>query len=111
MIAGIVLLAVGLKKTLADVSDPLDTIPAIALSGGVAVYLLGQIALRLRSIRTLNIQRTLAVAACLGLIPFTLSSAALIGVIALAILLAALITYETISYGEARVRFRAEATG
>jgi low temperature requirement protein LtrA len=111
MIAGIVLLAVGLKKTLADVSDPLDAVPAVALCGGVALYFVGQIALRLRNIRTLNIQRALTVAACLGLIPLAFSTTALTGLIALALLLTALIAYETISYGDARARVRASASG
>src|SRR5437016_5811597 len=41
MVAGIVLAALGLKTTLGDVSDPLATVPAFALLGGVAFYLLG----------------------------------------------------------------------
>ena len=41
MVAGIVLVALGLKKTLGHVDDPLDTVPAFALLGGVAFYLLG----------------------------------------------------------------------
>ena len=47
MIAGIVLLALGLKKTELAVDDPLKTIPALALCGGVALYLLAHIAFRL----------------------------------------------------------------
>ena len=35
MIAGIVLFALGLKKTVAHVGDPLETVPAFALCGGV----------------------------------------------------------------------------
>jgi low temperature requirement protein LtrA len=34
MVAGIVLVALGIKKTLAHVGDPLGTIPAVALCGG-----------------------------------------------------------------------------
>ena len=40
MVAGIVLLALGLKKTLEHVEDPLKTVPAFALLGGTAIYLL-----------------------------------------------------------------------
>src|SRR5439155_13667059 len=40
MVAGIVLLAVGLKKTLAHVEDPLKLVPAVAMLGGTALYLL-----------------------------------------------------------------------
>jgi low temperature requirement protein LtrA len=38
MVAGIVLVALGVKKTLAHVGDPLGIIPAVALCGGVALY-------------------------------------------------------------------------
>ena len=110
LLAGIVLFSLGLKTTLAHVSDPLDTVPAVALSGGVAIYLLGHIGLRLRAVRTLNIQRTLTVAACMGLIPLSLSVSALVGLGALTGLLALLITYETINYGDARTRLRASVT-
>ena len=37
MITGIVLVALGAKKTIADVDEPLKTVPAIALCGGVAL--------------------------------------------------------------------------
>ena len=46
MVAGIVLVAVSLKKTLADVDDPLAIVPAFALLGGVAFYLLGLVGFR-----------------------------------------------------------------
>ena len=41
MIAGIVVFALGMKKTLEHVEDPLATVPAAALVGGIALYLLG----------------------------------------------------------------------
>jgi hypothetical protein len=40
MVAGIVLLALGLKKTLGHVEDPLKLVPAMAMLAGTAVYLL-----------------------------------------------------------------------
>ena len=49
MVGGIVFAALGIKQTLAHVGDPLDTIPAVALCGGVALYLLGHNAFRLRA--------------------------------------------------------------
>ena len=39
MVAGIVLLALGLKKTLGHVEEPLKLVPAVALLGGTAMYL------------------------------------------------------------------------
>jgi low temperature requirement protein LtrA len=41
MILGIVLLAAGVKKTVGHAFDPLDWATAVALSGGVALFLLG----------------------------------------------------------------------
>ena len=69
MIAGIVLLALGLKKTLADVEEPLKLVPAVAMLGGVALYLLAHIAFRLRNVRSLNKQRLLVAALLLALVP------------------------------------------
>ncbi len=49
MVAGIALLAVGLKHTLADVDAPLGIVAAVSLLGGTAMYLLAQFAFRLRN--------------------------------------------------------------
>jgi hypothetical protein len=57
MVAGIVLVALGMKKTLGDVEDPLKLVPATALLGGAALYLLAHVAFRYRHIRTLNTRR------------------------------------------------------
>src|SRR5688500_19270764 len=58
-----------LKKTLGNVGDALDTVPAVALLGGIALYLLGHVAFRLRNIRTLNKQRLVCAVGLLALIP------------------------------------------
>ena len=50
MIAGVVLFALGLKKTIEHVGDPLDTVPAVALCGGVALYFLIHVVMRFRSV-------------------------------------------------------------
>ncbi len=52
MIAGIILFALGAKKTLAHVGDALDTVPAVGLCGGIAMYLLAHVAFRLRNVHT-----------------------------------------------------------
>ena len=52
MVAGIVLFALGAKKTLGDVGEPLKLVPAFALCGGVALYLLAHVAFRLRNVGT-----------------------------------------------------------
>ncbi|MGZ5357774.1 MAG: low temperature requirement protein A [Solirubrobacterales bacterium] len=111
MIAGIVLVALGLKKTLADVDHALKTVPAVALLGGVALYLLGHVAFRYRHIHTLNRQRLALAAILLAAIPLAIEVPALAVVAALAVALWALIAYETRRYGEDRGQLRAELRG
>jgi low temperature requirement protein LtrA len=106
MIAGIVLLALGVKKAIGNVGEPLDDVPAVALCGGVALYLLGHVAFRLRNLGTVNRQRVVAIAACLALIPVATNADALVAVGAMAVLLSALIAYEALRFREARARVR-----
>ena len=54
MIAGIVLFALGLKKTIEHVGEPLATIPAVALCGGLSLYFLAHVALRVRLVHFLR---------------------------------------------------------
>jgi low temperature requirement protein LtrA len=106
LVAGIVLAALGLENTLAHVHDPLELVPAFALLGGVALYLLGHVAIRLRNVHTLNRQRLLLAALLLALVPLAVELPALATLGIVAGLLATLIVYETISYGAARTRVR-----
>ena len=69
MIAGIVLVALGFKKTLAHVDEPLHTVPAVALFGGIALYYAGHVGFRLRNLGTINRARLTALIASLALIP------------------------------------------
>jgi len=107
MIAGIVLLAVGLKKTLADTGEPLDTVPAIALCGGPALYLLGHVGFRLRTLGTLSKHRLLAAIALFALIPLALEADALPALAAATGVLVILIAYEAVRFREERGRVRA----
>ncbi|MDX6651390.1 MAG: hypothetical protein QOJ38_171 [Solirubrobacterales bacterium] len=106
MVAGIVLLALGMKKTIAHVGDPLDIVPAFALLGGLAMYLLGHVAFRYRHIQTINRRRLLLAAVLLALVPAAVEVAALVPVIVATVLVWILIAYETRSYGEHRDRVR-----
>jgi low temperature requirement protein LtrA len=108
MVAGIVLVAVSLKKTLAHVGDPLAVVPAFDLLGGVALYLLGLVAFRLRHIRTVNRQRLGLAIALLALLPVAVEVSALASLAIVTVLLCGLIAYETASYGEGRARVRHE---
>jgi low temperature requirement protein LtrA len=106
MVAGIVLLALGLKKTLADMGEPLDVVPATALLGGTAVYLLAHVSFRLRNLHTINRQRLACAVLLLALIPVAVELPALATLAILAGVLAALIGYEAIRFAEARDRVR-----
>ncbi len=110
MVAGIVLVALGMKKTLGDVEEPLKLVPSFALLGGTALYLLAHVAFRLRNVRTLNWRRLGLAIALLVLAPivYELRVPALGTAAILAASLAGLIVYETHLYGEARARVRNE---
>jgi low temperature requirement protein LtrA len=108
MVAGIVLVAVALKKTLGHVEDPLDTVPAFALLAGTASYLLGLVAFRYRHIRSINRQRLLMAVVLVALLPLATALPALAILAVVTVMLWALIAYETVGYGEGRARARHE---
>jgi low temperature requirement protein LtrA len=110
MIAGIVLIALGMKKTLAAVDEPLDTIPAVALFGGIALYYAGHIGFRLRNVGTLNRQRLVAIAACVALIPLGTAVDAIVALALACAVTSSVIAYEAIRYSEARDRIRHETS-
>jgi low temperature requirement protein LtrA len=106
MIAGIALIAVGLKRTLLAVDDPLKLVPAVALLGGAAVYLFAHVAFRLRNMHSLSTRRLVAAVVLLALVPAgaTLPALATLGI--LAAVLVALIAYEVLRYADVRERVR-----
>jgi low temperature requirement protein LtrA len=106
MIAGIVLVALGMKTTIAHVGDPLDTVPAAALVGGVSLYLLAHVAFRLRNMRTLNVQRLLVAMALLVLIPVAGELDAVVTAGIVAVVLWCLIAFEVHHYAAARDHLR-----
>jgi low temperature requirement protein LtrA len=108
LIAGVVLLALGLKKTLGDVDVPLETVPAVALCGGAALYLIGHVLFRLRMLGNLNSERLLAGVLCLALIPLATAVDALIALLALSVVLVGLVAYEAVVFSEARRQVRGE---
>jgi low temperature requirement protein LtrA len=108
MIAGIVLVSLGVKKTLAHVDEPLDTIPAVALFGGIALYYAGHVGFRLRNLGTLNRVRLTALAISLALIAVGHQVDALVAVALAAALTSGVIVYEAIHFREARYRIRHE---
>jgi low temperature requirement protein LtrA len=106
MVAGIVLFALGTKKTLAHVGDELEVVPAVALCGGVALYLVALSALKRRNIGSFNWPR-LAAAAVLGaLAPIATVVPALVALGLVAAVACGLIAYEVVRYADARDRIR-----
>jgi low temperature requirement protein LtrA len=106
MVAGIVLVALGMKTTLAHVEDPLKAAPAAALLGGTSLYLLAHVAFRYRHVHTLNRRRLGCAIVLLALLPAAAELPALATVGIVAVLLSALIAIETHSYGPSRERVR-----
>ena len=106
MVAGIVLLALGAKKTLGDVGEPLKLVPAAATLGGTALYLLAHVAFRLRNLGTLNKQRLVCALVLFAAVPLAVELPALATLAMLAAVLVALIAYEAIRFAEARDRIR-----
>jgi low temperature requirement protein LtrA len=106
MVAGIVLVALGLKKTLADVDHELKVEAAAALLGGTALYLLGLVAFRYRHVRTVNVQRAVLALLLCALIPVATDVSALATLVGATVALWALIGFETRSYGAGRGRVR-----
>jgi low temperature requirement protein LtrA len=106
MVAGIVLGALGLEETLAHVDEPLDGPHAVALLGGIAVYLLAHVALRLRNAHTINVQRLGLALVLWALVPVALRTSSLTTLAGVVALLWAMIAYETATYDEGRYRLR-----
>jgi low temperature requirement protein LtrA len=106
MVAGIVLLALGLKKTLEHVEDPLELVPAVAALGGTAIYLLAHVAFRWRNVHRFSGQRLLCALLLVAFIPAAVELPALATLGVLAALLSVLIAYENLRFAELRDRLR-----
>jgi low temperature requirement protein LtrA len=106
MVVGIVLAAMGMKKTIGDVSEPLEVVPAFALAGGLGIYLLGLVCFRYRHIHTVNVQRLVLAVALFALIPLVHEIPALAAIVLVTVPIWALVAIETRSYGESRGQVR-----
>jgi len=106
MVAGIVLFALGMKTTLADVKNPLPTIPAIGMFGGLALYMLAHVALRLRVGGGLGRGRPTAAVVLIALLALATTVPALASLALVAAVCAALIAYEAIRHRYERAWIR-----
>jgi low temperature requirement protein LtrA len=117
MIAGIVLFALGLKKTIEQVGDPLATVPAVALCGGLSLYFLTHVAFRVRVVhfvrRTTTERpgwigpgRLVTGLAMLALVPAALDLSALTALVLVTAVCCGLIAYDVIHYRVERAEVR-----
>jgi low temperature requirement protein LtrA len=100
------MVAFGLEESLAHVNEHLHTVPAFALLGGIALYLLAHVVMRLRNAGSVSVRRLVVAGLMLALWPVALEISALAILAVVNIVLWTLIVIETRSYGEARYRFR-----
>ncbi len=106
MVAGIALIAVGLKRTITDLDEPLKIVAASALLGGAAIYMLAHVAFRFRNMHRLSARRLVCAVVLLALVPAGAALPALATLAILAAVLVTLIAYEALRYAEVRDRIR-----
>jgi len=114
MIAGVLLVALGLKKVLEYVgdasdhtlSDPLATVPLVAMYAGVSLYLFAHVAFRWRNVHSVNVQRVVAGFVVLLLIWPASDLPALWALTLLTAATCALIAFEVWRFGELREQIR-----
>ena len=108
MVVGIVLFAFALKETLPHRHDELNTVEAVALCGGPALFLSSFVALRFRVARTLRGGRLAATVAFVLLIPVAAAVPAAVALALVACVWIALHAYELIWWRVARRETRME---
>jgi low temperature requirement protein LtrA len=108
MVTGIVVFAVGVKRTL-EQSGELAAVPATALCAGVALYLVALSGFKRRNIGSWNHPRLVAAAALVVLAPLATTLPALLSLAFVTLIACSLIAYEATAYAEARERIRQTA--
>jgi low temperature requirement protein LtrA len=106
LVGGIVLFALGLKTTLDHFDEALDTVPAIGLCGGVALYLGGQVSFLFRMTGRVFRRRTIATVVSLALVPIALVIPALAALALVSALCSLVVAYEVLRYRQDRIRVR-----
>jgi hypothetical protein len=106
MVAGIVLAAFGLEEALPHLDDHLHLVPAFGLFGGVAIYLLAHVVLRLRNAHSVSRTRLGVAVLLFALWPLATEVTALTSLVAVNVILWPMIAYEHVHYGEVRYRLR-----
>ena len=104
MVAGVILFAVGVKKAVAHPGDSLETVAAVSLAGGIALYLVAQVLVRLRNVGTISRPRCVAVAALAGIAVAGTSVPGVVQLLLVALVAALLVAWEAIRYRDQRRR-------
>ena len=110
MIIGAIFFSLGVKKTLAHTDEVLSIIPAVALCGGLILYLLGQVAFRARCGGTVAWPRNVAALSLGALIGVSGEIEALVLLSAVSLVFALLVAYETVIERTSRRRIRSDET-
>jgi low temperature requirement protein LtrA len=111
MVAGIVLFALGMKSTLAHFDEALEPIPAVGLSGGMALYFAAHVAFRLRTSGGWGHGRPVATVLLVILTPIATQVPALVALALVAAVCVGLIAYEALRYQYARSWIRSRRGG
>jgi low temperature requirement protein LtrA len=106
MIAGIIVFAIGVKRTLLDVGVHLHPVVAAALCGGLALYLVALSTFKRRNVGSFNQPRLVVAAILAGLVPVATSVPALAALAMVTAATCGLIAFEFVRYSEARNRIR-----
>jgi low temperature requirement protein LtrA len=116
MVAGIVLVALGMKKVLEYVgdteahglSDPLPLLPLGAFYGGASLYLLAHSAFKYRTWHKVTGRRLVVAVVLAALVPLAAKIPALAALALLAAVMAVMIATEAVQYSEVREQIRHE---
>jgi hypothetical protein len=92
-------------------SDPLTGAGLCVLYAGVAVYLLGHLAFKWRTVHALNPVRFVALGAVVVLAPFAAETPALLALTLVTAVVVAVVVFETVYFAEHRNQVRHEIHG
>ncbi len=106
MVAGIIVFAVGARRTLLHVNTHLGAVAACALCGGVAVYLVALSTFKRRNVGSFNAPRLLVASVLCVFAPAGRHLPALVTLGVVTAILCGLIAFEFVRYAEARDRIR-----
>jgi low temperature requirement protein LtrA len=106
IVAGVVLTALALEHALAHVTEPLDDVASVALGGGVALFLLGQVAFKWRMTGTIARQRVVPAVLLLAAIPLFRTVDGWVSLLVAGAVMWALIGWELRQYRDVRAALR-----